>query len=108
MVGVILLRCSSTSEIVCGVMSDRTSVIKIEAGKESSGVGDPWLRVLELSMFSICSVVGGGDCVCSSVAIGAYTGPLIVCGGAVDVVELFVDVAGQGGAVCVEDAKSMI
>ena len=45
---------------------------------------------------------------CSSVAIGAYTGPLIVCGGAVDVVELFVDVAGQGGAVCVEDAKSMI
>ena len=97
MVGEILLRCSSTSEIVCGVMSDRTSVIKIEAGKESSGVGDPWLRVLELSMLSICSVVGGGDCVCSSVAIGAYTGPLIVCGGAVDVVELCVVVVdGQG------------
>ena len=106
MVGEILLRCSSTSEIVCGVMSDRTSVIKIEAGKESSGVGDPWRRVLELSMFSICSVGVGGNWVCSSVAIGAYTGPLIVFGCVEDVVELFV--AGQGAGVCVEEAKSMI
>ena len=86
--GGLLLRCSSTSEIVCGVMSDRTSVIKIEAGKESSGVGDPWLCVLELSMFSICSVGVGGNCVCSSVAMGAYTGPLIVFG-------------------CVDEVKSM-
>ena len=106
MVGVFLLRCSSTSEIVCGVMRDRTSVIKIEAGKESSGVGDPWRRVLELSMFPICSVGGGGNWVCSSVAIGAYTGPLVVSGCAEDVVELYV--AGQGASVCVEEAKSMI
>ena len=111
MVEEILLRCSSTSEIVCGVISDRTSVIKIEAGKESSGVGDPWLRVLVLSMLSICSVVGGGVWVCSRVAMGAYTGPLIVCGGgsAVDVVELcVVVVAGQGCVVLDEDSKSMI
>ena len=99
MVGEILLRCSSTSEIVCGVMSDRTSVIKIEAGKESSGVGDPLLRVLELSTLSICSVVGGGVCACSSVAIVAYTGPLIVFGGggAVDVDVLCVVVEADQG-----------
>ena len=104
------LRCSSTSEIVCGVMSERTSVIKIEAGKESSGVVAPWLRVL-LSMLSVCSVVGGGVWVCSNVAMGAYTGPLIVCGGgsAVDVVvELCVVVAGQGCVVLVDGSKFMI
>ena len=57
-------------------------------------------------MFSICSVGRGGDWMCSSVAIGAYTGPLVLSGGAVDVVELLV--VGQFVGVCVEEAKSMI
>ena len=105
------LRCSSTSEIVCGVTSERTSVIKIEAGKGSSGVAVPWLRVL-LSMLSVFSVVGGGVWVCSNVAMGAYTGPLIVCGGGsvVDVVVevLCVVLAGQDCVVLVDDSKFVI
>ena len=53
--------------------------------------------MLELSIVSICSVVGGGDGACSSVAIGEYTGLLITCGCAEDVVVvgLFLDVADQ-------------
>ena len=95
----LLLRCSSTSEIVCGDLSDRTSEIKMEAGKDASGVVELRRWVSEGSMVSICSVGRGGDWLCSSVAIGAYTGPLVLFGGAVDV-----EVVG----VCVEEAKSMI
>ena len=67
-------------------------MIKMEDGKESSGVCNPSRSVLELSIVSICSVVGGGDWACSSVAIGAYTGPLIMCGCAEVVTGLFVGV----------------
>ena len=53
---------------------------------------------MELSIVSICSVVGGGDGACSNVAIGAYTGLLITFGCTEDVVAvigLFLGVVGQ-------------
>ena len=73
-------------------------MIKMEDGKESSGVCNPLRWVMELSIVSICSVVGGGDGACSNVAIGAYTGLLITFGCTEDVVAvigLFLGVVGQ-------------
>ena len=59
-------------------------------------------------MLSVFSVVGGGVWVCSNVAMGAYTGPLIVCGGGSVVVELCVVLAGQDCVVLVDGSKFMI